>query len=172
LKSFIQCRNNIEPEVIMIEWASANSPLHHCFTTAMDKPINYIRKLVAETETNTHQPSVLGLLLLFPYRSAAGSMPDIPSPSHRTFYCRGRCIKSGPDVEIEHWLACRLDSTRVVINHISNLFGACRSPSSHVPIMTVERWFASARSTSVLLLGADGGTPTHISPERPIPKLA
>ena len=136
-------------EVAIIEWTSADLSTHQCFPATMSKRHKSYHKTGQRMKTICYQPSGLGLPLLFPHRSATGSIPDIASPPHYTLYCCCRCIKSRPNIKIEYWLACGLDSSRVVVNNISNLSSACWSLSSDIPIVAVERWFSPARSPSV-----------------------
>jgi hypothetical protein len=130
---------------------SADPSTRQCFPVGMSKRHKSYHKTRQRMKTICYKPSGLGLPLLFPHRSATGSIPDIPSPPHCTLYRCCRCIKSRPNIKIEYWLACGLDPSGVVVNHISNLSSACWSPSSDVPIMAVERWFSPARSPSVKL---------------------
>lgn len=141
---------SIEPDEPISKWTGAHPSFQHCASLKWSKCDRSFVKHVGEIEKENYPfRSALGLPLLFPHRSATGPIPHVSSPSHSTLYRRTWCIESRADVKIEYWLACGLDSSRVVVNYIAYLFSAGRRPSSHVPIMAIERRFGPTRSASM-----------------------
>jgi hypothetical protein len=92
-------------------------------------------------------PQLLSFLLLPPHRRPTSSMPHIATPTqHSLRRGRGR-VDGRPDVEVKYRLTRRLGISRVIVDHVADLFGgACGCAAGDVPVVAVEGGFAAGRT--------------------------